>query len=155
VRASSIDGEVQGSVRDDRALLGLLVEQRDLPWTVRDVEDELGDVLDAITRLEQAGLLHSWDEYLAATHAAMYGYEALRAADDDTGTQGLHRRILAVLLAHPDGRTESDVLHAIDTHGTAPLDGIHRLQRVGAIDRHDDVLCASRAVLSCARLLEQ
>jgi hypothetical protein len=89
--------------RLDGAILGLLVDKQRHPWTIDEIEREIGsesiNVPAAIHRLEEAGLLHSWDCFVCLTHAAIRCREIM---DNDEADRAIRldwdRLILFILL---------------------------------------------------------
>ena len=65
--------EEEGQI--DSAILGLLIKKGvQRPWSVREVELEIGDpveVADSLARLYGVGLIHRCGEYVWATRAAL------------------------------------------------------------------------------------
>jgi hypothetical protein len=68
----------------DLALLTLMLDdEASYPWSIAEIERELGDrvrTLDAIRRLEAAGLLHrTGDDYVFPSRVALRAYRRLAA----------------------------------------------------------------------------
>jgi hypothetical protein len=59
-------------------LLRLLLADEQRPWSVQEVEREIGNPLatmDALTRLHASGLIHRCGNFVFATRAAVRGHE--------------------------------------------------------------------------------
>jgi hypothetical protein len=66
----------EDAVFDGALLTSLLAADGQRPWTVEEVEREMGDRLattDSLMRLHRAGLIHRLDGYVFATRAALRG----------------------------------------------------------------------------------
>jgi hypothetical protein len=148
-----IQGEHEEFARLDRAILGLLVSEYRHPWTIDEIEREIGperiDVPPAIHRLDDAGLLHSWDEFVCPTHAAMRFHEITDDADSEF-ERGWERRILWLLLmptSTRNGLSEKELRRELEgkSNQLAVTDALDRLGGAGLVDRDDVLVAASTA----------
>lgn len=67
--------ETNASLRTQQAILSMLVFHRERPWSLAEVEREIGEdaqTRDALAQLYAVGLVHRWDEFVFATRAAVH-----------------------------------------------------------------------------------
>jgi DNA-binding MarR family transcriptional regulator len=147
-------GEPEGFPRLERVILGLLVGKYCHPWTIDEIEREIGgessNVSPAIHRLDEAGLLHSWDEFVCPTHASMHTHEIMESEDADSEFEhGWERRVFVLLLASTDGLPELEVLRELAAQDNAAqlavTDALNRLDGAGLVDRKNGRATASQA----------
>jgi hypothetical protein len=143
--------------RLDGAILGLLVSTQRHPWTLDEIEREIGsqrtNVPPAIHRLDEAGLLHSWDEFVCPTHAAIRCHEVMEPDDPDSAFErDWERRILLLLLtSDADNRLAEKELRrklgAPSKSNELPVtDALARLDGAGLVGRSGgEVVVASTA----------
>ena len=67
--------ETDAPLRTQPAILSMLVFHSERPWSVAEVEGEIGkgaETADALARLYAAGLVHRCGEFVFATRAAIH-----------------------------------------------------------------------------------
>lgn len=143
--------------RLDGAILGLLVDKQRHPWTIDEIEREIGsestNVPPAIHRLDEAGLLHSWDEFVCPTHAAIRCHEVMEPDDDaDSAVERDWERLILLLLFTLDvgtGISEGLLRAKLRARGKSnelPVtDALARLEGAGLVCRSGGEVAASPA----------
>jgi hypothetical protein len=143
--------------RLDGAILGLLVDKQRHPWTIDEIEREIGsegtNVPPAIHRLDEAGLLHSWDEFVCPTHASIRCHEVVEPDDDaDSAVErDWERPILLLLLTLDVGTGISEgllraKLQARNKSNELPVtDALARLEGAGLVCRRGGEVAATTA----------
>jgi hypothetical protein len=158
MHAQTNPGESEEFARLDGAILGLLVSTFRHPWTVDEIECEIGaesiNVPPAIHRLDAAGLLHSWDEFVCPTHAAIRCHEIMEPDDADSEFErGWERRILLLLLTSDAGNgiAEKELRRKLRARGKSnelPVtDALVRLDGTGLVERSGALVLASTAAV--------
>jgi hypothetical protein len=149
--------------RLDGAILGLLVSKRRHPWTIYEIEREIGaestNVPPRIHQLEADGALHSWDDFACATHALIRWQEI--AEPDDPRSEferKWERRILLLLLSSADNRlSEAEIRRELgaqsNSNELAVTDALARLDGAGLVDRGDVLVVASAAAARFDQLI--
>jgi predicted transcriptional regulator len=147
--------DADGFARLERVILGLLVYKHRHPWSIEEIEREIGtestNVPPAIHRLDEAGLIHSWDDLVCPTHALMRAHEITEPNDDADSAfeNGWDRRVFVLLLASTHGLSEQEVRRELATQGDddqiAVADALNRLYGAGLVDRKDGLATASQA----------
>jgi hypothetical protein len=143
--------------RLDGAILGLLVDKQRHPWAIDEIEREIGsegtNVPPAIHRLDEAGLLHSWDEFVCPTHASIRCHEVVEPDDDaDSAVErDWERPILLLLLTLDVGTGISEgllraKLQARNKSNELPVtDALARLEGAGLVCRRGGEVAATTA----------
>lgn len=149
--------------RLDGAILGLLVSERRHPWTIDEIDREVGsesiNVPPRIHQLEADGALHSWDEFVCATHALIRWHEI--AEPDDPGSafeRKWERRILLLLLSGAsNGLSEAEIMRELGAQSNgnklAVTDALARLDGAGLVDRGDLLVVVSTAAARFDQLI--
>ncbi len=142
--------------RLDGAILGLLVDKQRHPWTLDEIEREIGaestGVPPAIHRLDEAGLLHSWDEFVCPTHAAIRCHEITEADDADSSVEHDWERLILFLLLTLDvgtgikeGLLRAKLRARDKSNDLAVTDALARLEGAGLVGRSGGEVAASAA----------
>ena len=150
--------------RLDGAILGLLASERRHPWSIDEIEREIGaeseNVGPRIHQLEADGALHTWDEFVCATHALVRWCEIAEPHDPGSALERKwERRILLLLVAlgAGNGLSEAEVTRELgaQSNGTklAVTDALASLDGAGLVDRRDVSIVASTAAARFDQLI--
>jgi hypothetical protein len=142
--------------RLDGAILGLLASERRHPWSIDEIEREIGaeseNVGPRIHQLEADGALHTWDEFVCATHALIRWCEIAEPDDPDSAFERKwERRILLLLVASDagSGLSEAEITRELGAQSNgnklAVIDALARLDGAGLVDRGHVRVVASTA----------
>lgn len=142
--------------RLDGAILGLLVDKQRHPWTIDEIEREIGAESDgvppALNRLDEAGLIHSWDEFVCPRHAAIRCHEIMENDDADSSVEHDWERLILFLLLTLDvgtgireGLLRAKLRARDKSNELAVTDALARLAGAGLVCRGGGEVAASAA----------
>jgi hypothetical protein len=154
----------EGFARLDRVILGLLVSRYRQPWSDAEIERAIGgkygSISEAVQRLNDAGLVHCWDEFVSATHASIRNFELMEPPD--AGSAFEHhwdQLILELLIGLPDERlSEKEIIRKTGAKDTgeqlAVVDALARLDGAGLVDRPDGLASASPTAIRFDQIMD-